>query len=228
MAALPVRRNWRPATRGCAIPGIRGADRGLAATRVAGAAQARGEYLLFLDHDNRLRGDALERLAAVLDTQLAAAAVFAAARWWYGREDHPKNADQSYLPWRSGMMHGRRVLRRMILRDRPHPCVHATMFRRAEYITASDSDPLREMVFEDASLLYKLLTRRDIYLLDEEVADYRIRANSMSYTQDSRMAPFLRLGMARIAARSAEPRLHSGAAGGAAAGVPVAQAAGMA
>jgi hypothetical protein len=48
------------------------------------------------------------------------------------------------------------------------------------------------MVFEDAALLYKLLTRRDIYLLDEVVADYRIRANSMSYTQDSRMAPFLR------------------------------------
>lgn len=73
-------------------------NRGLAATRVAGASQARGEYLLFLDHDDRLWGDALERLAAVLDTQPAAAAVFAAARWWYGREDHPKNADQSYSP----------------------------------------------------------------------------------------------------------------------------------
>ena len=167
-------------------------NRGLAATRVACAAQARGEYLLFLDHDDRLWGDALERLAAVLDAQPAAAAVFAAARWWYGRDDHPKNADQSYLPWRSGMMHGRRVLRHMLLRDRPHPCVHATMFRRAEYIAASTSGPLREMIFEDAALLYKLLTRRDIYLLDEVVADYRIRTNSMSYTQDSRMAPFLR------------------------------------
>ncbi len=208
------------------MPGIRGQNRGLAATRVAGAVQARGEYLLFLDHDDRLWGDALERLAAVLDTQPAAAAVFAAERWWYGREDHAKNADQSSLPWRSGMMHGRRVLRRMILGDRPHRCVHATMFRRAEYITASDSGPLREMVFEDAALLYKLLTRRDIYLLDEVVADYRIRANSTSYTQDSYMAPFLRLGMARIAARSAEPRMHSGAASGAAAGVPVAPAAG--
>ena len=43
-------------------------NRGLAATRAAGASQARGEYLLFLDHDDRLWGDALERLAAVLDS----------------------------------------------------------------------------------------------------------------------------------------------------------------
>ena len=81
-------------------------------------------------------------------------------------------------------------------------------------------------MFEDAALLYKLLTRRDIYLLDEVVADYRIRANSMSYTQDSRMAPFLRWAWRELPLDPAEPRLHSGAAGGAAAGAPVAQAAG--
>jgi glycosyltransferase involved in cell wall biosynthesis len=65
--------------RECADPRMRlitQANRGVSAARNAGLAQAAGEYVLFLDGDDRLHPQALQRLAAQLDRAPEAVAAY--------------------------------------------------------------------------------------------------------------------------------------------------------
>jgi glycosyltransferase involved in cell wall biosynthesis len=158
-------------------------NRGLASSRVVGSQAAKGKHLLFLDHDDVLDPDALERLSGVLDAQPHAAAVFAATRFWTFSPDGASSKEiQTFAPLRSGLVRGRRFLRYLIMSDRHHPHVCSTMFRRAEYDAARDAAGIWEDVYEDTALLMKLLGRADVYVLDEPVSDYRITPKSMSYT----------------------------------------------
>ncbi|WP_294069961.1 glycosyltransferase family 2 protein [Sphingomonas sp.] len=169
------------------------ANRGLAASRVLGSDTASGLYLLFLDHDDILDPEALERLAGLLEAHPRAAAVLAATRFWtWDASGSSRRRVQSYRPLRSGMVQGRKFLRYLVLSDDHHPHVCSMMFRRKEFIAARDTASTWHGMYEDTALLVKLLAKEDVYLLDEPVSDYRITSNSMSFTSPRRYSAFLR------------------------------------
>jgi glycosyltransferase involved in cell wall biosynthesis len=169
------------------------ANRGLASSRVLGSDCAKGEYLLFLDHDDIIDRDALERLTALLDAHPRAAAVLAATRFWtWNPSGKSERRTQSYRPLCTGMVPGRTFLRYLVSSDEHHPHVCSTMYRRLEFIAFRDSASTWHGMFEDTALLMKLTVNHDIYLLDDAVSDYRISPNSMSFTAPRDYPNFLR------------------------------------
>jgi glycosyltransferase involved in cell wall biosynthesis len=170
-----------------------GGNRGLANSRILGSDFARGDYLLFLDHDDVIDPDGLERLAALLDAQSNAAAVLAATRFWPWKPwGNSERRAQSYRPLRTGMMAGRSFLAYLISSDEHHPHVCSTMYRTKEFLIARDSAPTCHSLYEDTALLIKVLAKHEVYLLDEPVSDYRISPNSRSHTIARDYAEFLR------------------------------------
>ena len=168
-------------------------NRGLANSRVLGSDCASGEYLLFLDHDDILDDDALQRLADLLDAHPRAAAVFAATRFWqWPSSRKSQRRTQSYWPLRTGMVAGRTFLRYLVSSDEHHPHVCSTMYRLREFIALRNSASTWHGMYEDTALLMKLTVNHDIYLLDDAVSDYRISPNSMSFKAPRDYPGFLR------------------------------------
>jgi glycosyltransferase involved in cell wall biosynthesis len=169
------------------------ANRGLANSRVLGSDCASGEYLLFLDHDDIIDRDALQRLSALLDEHPTAGAVFAATRFWaWNPSGQSRKRIQSYRPLRTGLIPGRLFLRYLISSDEHHPHVCSTMYRLREFIVVRNSASTWHGMYEDTALLMKLTVNHDIYLLDDAVSDYRISDNSMSFTAPRDYPGFLR------------------------------------
>jgi len=174
-------------------------NRGLANSRVLGSDCASGEYLLFLDHDDILDDDALQRLADLLDARPQAAAVFAATRFWqWTPRGKSQRRTQSFRPLRTGMVPGRTFLRYLVSSDEHHPHVCSTMYRRMEFLVARDSAPTCHSLYEDTALLIKVLARHDVCLLDEPVSTYRMSPGSRSDILPHDYAEFLRWAMREI------------------------------
>lgn len=158
------------------------ANRGLAESRVLGSSLARGEYLIFLDHDDTFRPHALETLSAVLDAHPAVSAVFAGTLFWaFDPSLGEKDAASSYGRLGTGVTPGKRMLRNLILSDAHHPAICSSMFRRSAYLAARGAGPAYPGVYEDTALLMQLLTRGDVFLTDEIVSAYRLHAGSMCH-----------------------------------------------
>lgn len=163
-----------------------GVNRGLAASRVLGADAARGEYLLFLDHDDCLEPFALERMVAALADQPGVAAVFAETLFWafdpaLGGEDWP----QSFAPLPAGQIDRRRMLRELIRSDQRQPACCSTLYRRTDFLAARDCAALYPGMYEDTALLMKLLCFHDVWLLPEIVSNYRMHSASMCHQAEA-------------------------------------------
>lgn len=163
-----------------------GVNRGADASRVLGADAARGQYLMFLDHDDVLRPFALERMAAVLDGEPDVAAVFAATLFWafdptLGSEDWA----QDFAPLSPGRIDRTAMLRELIRTDQRHPAPCSVLFRRAELLSARDAAPPFPGMYDDTAVLMKLLCFHDVWLMPEVVSSYRMHAASMCHQAEA-------------------------------------------
>jgi glycosyltransferase involved in cell wall biosynthesis len=171
-----------PRVRYLAHPG--GGNRGTAQSRRLGLENARGEYVLFLDHDDLLLADSLKRLAVALDAFPDAGAVFAGVR--HRRVDASASEDEfvsTFHPFGSGRAPRRALLRDMIRSDRNHPATCSTMLRKRALDTIRKQAPAYDSpIYEDSAELFALLAQYDVILLDEAVAVYRLHSQSKSAT----------------------------------------------
>ncbi len=157
-------------------------NRGLAASRVRGTDFATGEYLMFLDHDDVLFPDALSSMVRVLDENWNAAAVFACTVFWaFDPKVSSRDTMQSHYPLPPGMIDGGKMLRDLVRSDHHHPAICSTLFRRAVLLSVRDTTPAYDGMYEDTAVLFKLLCRNDVYLLERPVSSYRLHAQSMSH-----------------------------------------------
>ncbi|UVF18393.1 glycosyltransferase family 2 protein [Microvirga terrae] len=153
---------------------------GTTVSRNLGAQEARGEYLLYLDHDDILYPHCLERLVAALDTSPTAAAVFATTVFWawdcsLDLEDYT----QVFDPLPNGVTEGPRFLARLIRSEDMHPAVCSTLHRTEVLNRVSRSGGLLSGMYDDTSVLARILCQYDVYLLNEPVSAYRMHRNSM-------------------------------------------------
>jgi glycosyltransferase involved in cell wall biosynthesis len=157
-------------------------NRGLAASRIRGSDHATGEYLMFLDHDDVLFPDALSSMVRVLDENRQAAAVFALTVFWaFDPSVADRDTVQSHYPLRPGTIGGGKMLRDLIRSDHHHPANCSTLYRRAALLSVRDTTAAYDGMYEDTALLFKLLCRYDVYLLEKPVSSYRLHARSMSH-----------------------------------------------
>ena len=176
-----------PRVRCLTFPGR--ANRGLAAGRALGAEAARGEYLLFLDHDDLLYPEALATLAAALDAQPRAAAAFAGVRYWaFDPDGAAPEGELRYRRFAGRRVPGRWLLRDLLLSDARHPATCSSLFRRAAWLAArgaggggGEGGEAWPEMYEDTALLFRLLAAHDACLVGEVLAAYRMHSGSMSH-----------------------------------------------
>lgn len=157
-------------------------NRGLAASRVRGTEFASGEYLIFLDHDDLLLSDALSSMVRVLDSNPRAAAVFALTLFWaFDASVAEQDTAQSHYPLKPGMIGRGKMLRDLIRSDHHHPAICSTLFRKEVLLSVRDTTPRYDGMYEDTAVLFKLLARHDVYLLEKVVSSYRLHRASMSH-----------------------------------------------
>jgi glycosyltransferase involved in cell wall biosynthesis len=155
------------------------ANRGPALSRALGSSAARGDYLLFLDHDDVLYPGALLKMARELNSHPGASAVFAGVHFWaFDPSLQAIDWVSSYGRIGSGLVSGRRMLRDLIRSDAHHPAICSTLFRRHAYDAVRDASAAYPGIYEDTAVLFQLLVRAVVYVLDEPVADYRMHAAS--------------------------------------------------
>jgi glycosyltransferase involved in cell wall biosynthesis len=150
---------------------VRQENKGLAAARNRGLAEAEGEYIVFLDSDDRLVSEALEVGVRELEAHPGCAFVSGICR--------KITADGSIVPgWEQFRVRGDPYLE--LLRSCP-VYVPAVMYRRSVFDAVGGFDTSYKAA-EDYDLYYRILERYPVYCHDTLVAE--IRRHGANMTRD--------------------------------------------
>ena len=183
-----VRERW-----GARVRYVRQDNRGLAAARNAGIAEARGDSLIFLDADDELLPRCAEARAALLDSSPALGWVFSDLLLVDETGTVVRRASDAYR-YERGRLHG--LLFGELLRRGNFIPVHAITFRTAVVRAAGGFDE-RLPNTEDYDLLVRLARTWPTAYLDQPLGRYRLRAGSMSADRPA-MAETMLAIMARL------------------------------
>lgn len=158
------------------------ANLGKSSTRNLGIRHARGDYLVFLDADDRLLEDKLARQVALLTAHPEAGMVYGRTIYWFAGEARARRADYtSYLgvqpyqlyapPW---------LLIRFLRNGGTVPCLCALMVRRVLVAAVGGFDESIQHLYEDQVLLAKLCLAARVWVDDAPGELYRQHPDSSS------------------------------------------------
>ncbi|MFI9027317.1 CDP-glycerol glycerophosphotransferase family protein [Streptomyces sp. NPDC053560] len=157
-------------------------NKGIGNARNEGVAQARGDYLLFLDSDDTLLPDALESIAArIKETEEPDILVYDYARtFWWGEAKRNRDAEVLAAPGPEvGTIADRPDLLRLFT------VVWNKAYRRDFYLAGGFSFP--DGFYEDAVVVYEsLFSAERIALLDQVCVHYRQRRQGNALRTPSR------------------------------------------
>ena len=159
------------------VRSIRQENRGLSAARNAGIAAARGDFLVFLDADDRLLPEKVSASLSVFAARADLGLVYSGVRYI--------DAHGAPLPERGGTRQEGDLLPALLLGNLIHP--NAAMVRRAPVQEAGGFDE-RLTALEDWDLWLRLSVRGLRWgCIPRPLAEYRIRADAM-HQDRTRMA----------------------------------------
>jgi len=164
----------RYATEDSRVKLVRQENRGLAGARNTGLAEARGEYVVFLDSDDRLVGGALEVGVRELGSHPRCAFVSGICR--------KITADGSVVPeWEQFRVRDDPYLE--LLRSCPI-YVPTVMYRRSVFEAVGDFHTWYKAA-EDYDLYYRILARFPVYCHETQVAEIRRHDTNMTHDRTS-------------------------------------------
>jgi glycosyltransferase involved in cell wall biosynthesis len=165
-----------------------GENHGTSASRNLGAMQAAGTYLLFLDCDDLLLPDHLSRHAAVLDSEPDLAAAFSPTLFWLWDQAYASGQDsiQSVGNFGNRRVQPPALLVAMLHDESLHPANCGSLFRRAVFNSCGGFDESFRGMYEDTTLLTKLLMRHTTYVIADCLSAYRAhRASQCNRAQEA-------------------------------------------
>jgi glycosyltransferase involved in cell wall biosynthesis len=140
-------------------------NKGLAAARNAAIHASRGEFILPLDSDNRIKADYLTNGIAIMESDLSIAVVYGNAEYFGGRQG----------VWNPGKFN----LQRLMLSNYIDACalVRRSVLERVGYYDTG----MKYMGWEDWDIWLRIaFAGYKFYHLEKVVWDYRVADNSMS------------------------------------------------
>ena len=152
---------------------------GAAAARNWGIGQAKGDFLVFLDADDRLLPDKLRTEIGLMQRYPEAGMTCGGTIWWFPGEERRNWSDEARA-LRPGLYDGSVPLNRAMLLQRIHvPCLCAVMLRRS---ALPPGPPFEESfaLYEDQTLLAKMMLSAPVYVGWHLTALYRQHGQSTS------------------------------------------------
>lgn len=160
------------------------ANLGTGASRNAGVAAARGEYIAFLDADDLYLPERLASHAAVIREHPGVTMVQSCLEyWWSWAARNPASADERELApfgdYRGFVQPPNALLLLLATRGATAPGVCSLTIRREDYLRCGGCDPAFRDLFEDQVLITKLYLERPVFVMPEVLARYRRHAESL-------------------------------------------------
>ncbi len=155
----------------CALRLLQQPNGGISAARNAGVAAASGDYLLFVDSDDRLQADALAALDGVLAAHQPDVIATDFCMWHPDSPGKDRRVAMSYVPNR--LTEGQDAILAPFFADR-HMYVWCKIVRRAIYLELGQPLFPPRRLFEDVAVVPRLLARcRTLYYLPTVLLAYR-------------------------------------------------------
>lgn len=152
------------------------ANRGMSASRNAGVAAGRGDYVAFLDSDDVWLPGWMEHYAAVARCFPQAGMIYGPTLYWYSWRDPAEKerefTDRLGSPTDSPLV-APEGLRRLTVGEVEPPCICSLLIRADAYRDVGGFETAFRGLYEDQVFLGKLTYRYDIVVSDAVLALYR-------------------------------------------------------
>ena len=177
-------------------------NRGMSASRNLGIAEAKGEYIAFLDADDVWLPHKLEQQVAALESRPEAAMIYGPAQWWYSWSGRREDLQRDYIhelgveP--NTLLRPPTLLTRFLRIPEISPCTCSVLIRRNVVEQVGGFEERFRGLYEDQVFFAKVSLSQPVFVSSECSARYRQHPNSnCSITQETAQHATRRLAFLR-------------------------------
>ena len=152
-------------------------NHGMSASRNLGIANAKGEFIAFLDADDVWLPHKLERQVTALESQPEAAMVYGPTQWWYSWTGKPEDHLLDYiheLGVHPNTLHQPpRLIARFLRKEGISPCTCSVLMRREAIERVGGFEEIFKGLYEDQAFFAKVCLSTPVFVTSECLARYR-------------------------------------------------------